>query len=234
MLKSRMAKARHALGDRLPLYFNTSTPLKTAGDGPGIIRALLVEALKRLNDKLKKAGATISLWMIGGGTMMLHFDARESSGDLDVIPRKGDFRAMLRFAEEVAQEMTAKGKPIPNDWINGDFTPQLMTLRVGPADFVTDPRYHWSNLEIKFAKPELMLALKAFSMREGSFDAQDLAFLMNAVPVRDFDHLYDILDHYGDTDFLADGDDEKIEQLFREVRGRRQPSGTRLASEGTR
>lgn len=230
MLKSRMAKARHALGDRLPLYFNTSTPLKTAATGPGLIRGLLVEALKRLNAKLQKAGATMTLWMIGGGAMMLHFDARESSGDLDVVPRKGDFRAMLRFAEEVSQEMTREGKPLPVDWINGDFTPQLMTLRVGPGDFEADPRFHWSNMDIRFAKPELMFALKAFSMREGSFDVQDLKFLMNAVPIRDFDHLYDILDHYGDTDFLADGDDEKIEKLFREVRGQRQPSQTPGAS----
>ena len=209
-----------ALDQRAHDFFKLNS-VKVAAAGPGVTRARLVKALNLLNGKLAVAQAHMMLWMIGGGAMMLHLDARESSGDLDVIPRKGDFRALLRFAEEVAQEMAAAGEPVPEDWINGDFTPQLMTLKIKPSDFERDPRFTWSNLEIQFAKPELMLALKAFSFRPEGFDRQDLRVLMDKAGVRDLDHFYDILDHYGDTDMLADGDDIMMEQMFREVRSAR-------------
>jgi hypothetical protein len=209
------------LDARLPLYFKATTAMRTAGKGPALVKTLLLEALKRLNEKLVQYKASSKLWMIGGGCMMLHFDARESSGDLDVIPRKGDFPALLQLAEQVAAEMTKEGKALPIDWLNGDFAPQLKTLNVGAQDFVSDPKYHWSNLEIQFARPELMLALKCFSFRSTGFDKSDLRFLFNAVPVRDLDHLYDILEHYGDIDMLQDGDDAEIEAMFKEVRGQR-------------
>ena len=220
VLASRSARRRAALHEAFPSYFKHEA-IKTAGMGPGIVRERLLKALDLLNGKLQEAGAHMTLWMIGGGTMMLHFDTRESSGDLDVIPRKGDFRAMLRFAEEVAQEMAKAGEPIPADWINGDFTPQLQTLRVSPRDFERDPRYHWTNMEIYFAKAELMLALKCFSMRAEGFDRQDIRDLMNKVPVRDLDHLYDIIEHYGDIDMLQDGDDVVLESMFKQIRAER-------------
>lgn len=202
-------------------YFKAPDSSRTASSAP-VMEGLLLEALKRLDAKLGEAGMHPTLWMIGGGCMMMHFDARESSGDLDVIPAQGDFPQVLLLAEEVARELGTEGKRIPADWINGDFAPQFRTLNAGPKDFEADPRYSWTNLDIRFAKAELMLALKCFSLRSEGSDIPDLRFLMNAVPVRDLDHLYDIIEHYGDIDMLGNGDDEIIESLFREVRGQRE------------
>ena len=217
MLMSKAAARHEAKNFPLGGFF------KIAAGGEGLNRGVLLKALDMLNTKLAAAKAKICLWMIGGGAMMLHLDSRDSSGDLDVVPWKGDFPAMMRFAEEVAKEMRAGGTPIPEDWINGDFSDQLRTLRVTPADFVVDPRYHWSNMEIRFARPELMLALKAFSMRPEGHDRQDLRVLMDKIPVRDLDHFYDILEHYGDIEMLAEGDDVFLESLFKNVRSLRKP-----------
>ena len=216
MSSSRRAQHHQVITARLSFYFRMPKRRKI-----GATRDKLLRALNLLDDKLVEAGAAMALWMIGGGCMMLHLDSRESSGDLDVIPRKGDFRALLRFAEEVAQEMRAQGEPIPDDWINGDFAPQLMTLLVSPNDFEADPRFHWKAMDIRFAKPELMLALKAFSFRPEGMDRQDLAVLMDMAHVRDLDHFYDILEHYGDVDMIPDGDDILMERMFKEVRSRR-------------
>jgi hypothetical protein len=221
MLTSHRARLHAALDQNMDGYFKLGPVDKTAGDGPGIVRTKLLKALGLLNDKLQEAGAHMAMWMIGGGNMMLHLDTRDSSGDLDVIPRKGDFKAMMGFAAEVAQEMTAGGEAIPTDWINGDFAPQLMTLRVSAKDFERDSRYHWTNMEIQFAKPELMLALKCFSMRPEGFDRADIAALMNRIPVRNLDHLYDIIEHYGDIEMLADGDDVLLESMFKQLRSQR-------------
>ena len=215
-MPSRRAQRHLTITARLSFYFKIHRNRKI-----GEVRDKLLRALNLLDDKLAEAGASMALWMIGGGCMMLHLDSRESSGDLDVVPRKGDFRALMRFATEVAQEMRAQGEPLPDDWINGDFTPQLLTLNVGPQDFESDPRFHWKAMDIRFAKPELMLALKAFSFRPEGMDRQDLMVLMDLAHVRDLDHFYDILEHYGDIDMIPDGDDVLMERMFKEVRSRR-------------
>ena len=220
MFTSRRAQRRIDLHAHLASYFKTDV-LKIASSGPGVMRERLLEALELLNKKATAAKASFTLWLIGGGCMMLHLDARESTADLDVIPRKGETQALLRFAEEVAYEMAKAGKPLPSDWINIDFAPQLMTLHVGPGDFEADARYRWSNLAILFAKPELMLALKCFSMRPEGSDMADIKYLMNRVPVRDLDHLYDIIEHYGDIDMLQDGDDILLESMFKRLRAER-------------
>lgn len=216
MSSSRRAQRHQIITARLSFYFKLPERHKVAAT-----RDKLTRALGLLDDKLTEAGATMSLWMIGGGCMMLHLDSRESSGDLDVIPRKGDFRALMRFVEEVAQEMREQGEPIADDWMNGDFSPQLMTLNISPNDFEADPRFHWKAMDIRFAKPELMLALKAFSFRPEGMDRQDLAALMDMAHVRDLDHFYDILEHYGDINMIQDGDDLLMENMFKEVRSRR-------------
>ena len=222
MLTSRRTARARALDDRLPIYFKGSDG-KTAATGQTVGRQTVLKALSLLNAKLAQAGSTHTLWMIGGGAIMLHLDGRDSSGDLDVIPRKGDFRALMGFAEEVAQELRQAGTPIPEDWINGDFTPQFMTMGIGANDFVEDSRYHWSHLSIKFARPELLLAMKCFSFRPEGNDLGDIAFLMKKIPVRSLDHLYDIIETYGDIDMIAGGEEDGdvlLEALAKKVLGR--------------
>ena len=216
---SRLAHHRQAMAREIPfLYFGFKRGSKLAA-GEQLVRKTLLEALDRLNVKLVAAKLSVKLWMIGGGCMMLHLDTRESSGDLDVVPRKGDFPTLVRLAEEVAKEMQGDDKPIPADWLNGDFTDQLHTLKVNEADFEPDPRFHWSQMVILFAKPQLMLALKCFSLRPTGFDKADILALLKIVPLKNIDALYDLLDHYGDIEFLADEDMIIIESLFKQARG---------------
>lgn len=224
MSTSRRSLRAAALDDRLPIYFGRKNgDQKMAAAGMTVGRPLMLKALGLLNEKLAQAGSTHTLWMIGGGAIMLHLDGRDSSGDLDVIPRKGDFRVLMEMAHEVAKELRTAGTPIPEDWINGDFAPQFMTMRgVKASDFVADSRYHWSNLEIRFARPELILAMKCFSFRPEGNDHGDIAFLMKKIPVRNLDHLYDIIEHYGDIDMIADGEEDGdvlLESLAKKVLG---------------
>ena len=219
MRVSRLANYRQTMAGEIPyLYFGFKRGPKTAS-GEQLVRKTLMEALDRLNVKLHAAKMTVKLWMIGGGCMMLHLDTRESSGDLDVVPRKGDFPTLVRLAEEVAKDMQGDDKPIPADWLNGDFTDQLRTLHVKEADFEADPRFNWTQMQILFAKPQLMLALKCFSMRPTGFDRQDILALFKIVPLKNIDALYDLLDHYGDIEFLADEDMLILEAMFRQAKG---------------
>lgn len=222
-LRSRRSSRHAALNAQLPIYFGSrGAGVKTAAGGTTVGRAVMLKALGMLNDKLAEAESPQTLWMIGGGAIMLHLDGRDSSGDLDVIPRKGDFRALMGFAEEVAHEMRQAGTPIPEDWINGDFTPQFMTMGIGASGFVEDSRYRWSHLSIKFARPELLLAMKCFSFRPEGNDHGDIAFLIKKIPVRNLDHLYDIIETYGDLDMIAGGEEDGdvlLESLAKKVLG---------------
>jgi hypothetical protein len=196
------------------------TSSHTAAGGVLTPRALLLEALNRLNDKLAKAGERLKLWMIGGGVMMFALDARDSTLDLDVALKAGKESVLNRLSAEVRQDMAKDGKEIPDDWINQDFSMQLGEINISAKDFKADPRFQWSNLKIEFASVELMLALKAFSLREGTRDLEDLKFLMKRVNLKSLDHLYDILERYQDIEFLQDGDDILIENMAREVLGK--------------
>lgn len=209
------------LGVTMAHYFPwMRTAAKVAAGGAPTSRALLKEALDRLNDKLTKAGESIKLWMIGGGVMMFALDARESTLDLDVALKSGKESVFNRLSAEVQREMAKDGKEIPDDWINQDFSMQLGEINVSAKDFRPDPNFQWSNLKIEFACPELMLALKAFSLREGTRDLDDLRFLLKKVNLKSLDHLFDILERYQDIEFLQDGDDILIENMAREILGK--------------
>ena len=50
-------------------------------------------------------------------------------------------------------------------------------------------------------------------------DKADILALLKIVPLKNIDALYDLLDHYGDIEFLADEDMIIIESLFKQARG---------------
>jgi hypothetical protein len=194
------------------LYFRLGG--SKVADGTPISRQVMMAALERLDAKLGENGLKIKMWLIGGGAMMLHLDAREHTEDLDVVPRAGNFREVKSLAEAVAKEVPG----LHSEWINADFSEQIRSMHIGPRDFEADPRYRWANMEIQFASAPLLLALKCFSARDK--DAADLALLMARVKLPTIDALYDLLERY-EPDYLPD--DEQmyfIEGIFKEVRGR--------------
>jgi hypothetical protein len=73
-----------------------------------------LEALSRLGELASGSGDTIELMLLGGGAMVIAFDARELTRDLDVVVLSPQDRSAVRaLARQVALE-----RSWPEDWLN--------------------------------------------------------------------------------------------------------------------
>jgi len=71
-------------------------------------------ALCRLGEVARLAGANVELLLLGGGAMVLSFNARQSTKDLDVVILAPDDRARVyEWAKQIAFELSW-----PDDWLN--------------------------------------------------------------------------------------------------------------------
>jgi len=115
-----------------------------------IQRAELTDALKRLGELAQSEGIEVDLLVVGGGAMVLGFDARPSTRDLDaVILMPRDRSKIWGLTETVAQE-----RGWPKDWLNEGAKGFL----VGLDTTVTLLRF--PGIAVRRPKAELLLAMK--------------------------------------------------------------------------
>jgi predicted nucleotidyltransferase len=96
-----------------------------------ISRQDVVAALTRLGELAAGNNQTLELLLVGGGVMVLAFDARQSTHDLDVvILQPTDAASVRRLAARVAEEQGWAG-----DWLNDAAKGFLVGLSLGPVIF---------------------------------------------------------------------------------------------------
>ena len=154
-------------------------------------RATILEALTRLSDELGKAGVLGELNLVGGTAMILAFNARTATKDVDAIFEP---TAQVRAAAKAVADSLG----LPADWLNdaakgflapnGDFV---------PLDVVDLP-----NLRVQAPTPEYMLAMKVMAARTGVSgergDALDIAFLIRLLGIKQSDEVTAIVSRYYD------------------------------------
>ncbi len=141
---------------------------------PGFLdRPRLIEAFGRLGADLAKRGLFIELAVYGGSAIMLQFDWRQSTEDVDAVVREGyDEAALAVSVTTVAVEMDLE----PN-WLNnavGMFTP------LHEDDTLFDisgsyPKGSTPGLRVLVAKPHYLLAMKLQALRSYDRGERDMA-----------------------------------------------------------
>ena len=141
-------------------------------------RETILTALTRLSDVLERKGVQGELNIVGGTAMVLAFNARSSTKDVDAIfEPTSEIRAA---AAAVAEELE-----LPADWLNdaakgflspaGEFT---------PVESIDLP-----NLRVQAPTAEYMLAMKVLAARTGiggeRGDSKDIAFLIRMLGLPD-------------------------------------------------
>ncbi len=94
-----------------------------------INRQEIIEALERLGQLAEARGTKIKLALVGGALMVLLYEARESTRDVDAIilaPR--DAKTVRELAKIVADE-----RGWPDDWLNDGAKGFLIGLRSRPC-----------------------------------------------------------------------------------------------------
>lgn len=140
-------------------------------------RAQILSALARLAELLRNEGVEGELCLLGGTVMVLAFDARPSTKDVDAIFEPAS--AIRRLAGTVASELE-----LPEDWLN-DAAKGFVSSRheVSGADLPQFP-----GLRVVAPTAQYLLAMKCMASRiavgEGPDDVGDIRFLLRHLGVR--------------------------------------------------
>ncbi len=120
--------------------------------------------LRRLDGLARAAAVTVDLAVYGGAAMVLAFDARTATKDVDAVVRgKADF-----LKNAVTQVAEAEGWP--SDWLNDGVKGFLSAAEemVVMREFQGSPS---GGLRVCMPTPEYLFAMKCMAMRSASDDS---------------------------------------------------------------
>jgi hypothetical protein len=172
-------------------------------------KQLLERALTRLGELADQEGITLEVCLYGGALMLLAYNARTATKNVDAIflPRKEG----VRLAEQVAEEFS-----LPSNWLNDDvkmFLAPKESLRVLPKQF--------KGLQLTAPTAGYLLSMKALSCRaslpgyEG--DLTDLKYLIRKMEIHTCEVLQREIDKYYPDDVLLPQHRLVLETLIEEV-----------------
>lgn len=132
----------------------------------------IVEAFERLGQLAEAQGEKIRLVLAGGALMVLAYDARQSTRDVDaVILAPSEARMVRGFAEVVAGE-----RGWPKDWLNDAVKGYMIGLHLGQIIFSAP------GIEVYSPAVEQLLAMKLSAWRD-DVDIADARRLLQEFPL---------------------------------------------------
>ena len=116
----------------------------------------ILEAFGRLGELASGEGLTVELLLFGGGVMVLEFDARPSTRDIDAVVLSPDDPVVVRrLAATVAAELGW-----PSDWLND----AVKGFVVGPT--MAEPLLEMPGLRVSRPAYGQLLAMKLSAWRD--------------------------------------------------------------------
>ena len=174
-------------------------------------RATILTALTQLSDELGKSGVLGELNLIGGTAMVLAFNARSSTKDVDAIfePSAGMRNAAAVVAENLG---------LPADWLN-DAAKEFLS----PAgDFAPIDSIDLPDLRVLAPTPEYMLAMKVMAARGAiggeQGDAKDITFLIRLLGLTESNAVMSIVSRYYDPSRVLPRSIYLVDEILEEIR----------------
>jgi hypothetical protein len=144
----------------------------------------MLRAFEALNAELARENIKGEVGVVGGAAMVLAFNARESTRDVDgVFEPSGKIRA--------AAARVAKAQRLPADWLN-DAAKGYMPADTQPRSVMLD----LSHLIVWVPPAQYLLAMKAIAARLDSQDAQDLRTLIRHLGLRHVEDVLEVVENY--------------------------------------
>lgn len=155
--------------------------------------------LRRLGELAQAQGLHIRLTLVGGAVMVLGYQARQSTRDVDaVIMAPKEARLVRALAKQIAEE-----HDWPEDWLNDGAKGYLVGISEGPVLFSAP------GIEARAPSLEQLLAMKLSAWRD-DLDISDARRLMQEIKgKRDKDEIWQSLEPY-----LAPGDELTAQYAF--------------------
>jgi hypothetical protein len=163
-------------------------------------RAEILEGLHRLGELAQERGITVELTLMGGAVMVLAFEARLSTHDVDVFIRSPqEARIVRELARRVASE-----REWNEDWLNDAAKGYLVGVSDGQV------LYSAPGIEARAPSLEQLLAMKLSAWRD-DVDIADARRLLQelAMSNRERDTLWSRIEPY-----LVPGDELTAQYAF--------------------
>lgn len=156
-----------------------------------LTKADILAGLTRLSELAQKEAITLEVSLYGGAVMMLAYDARQMTKDVDAIIRPPDVGRQL--AAKVAKE-----RGWHDDWLNDDV--KQFVSAVETRDSWTPPGLNAPALKITKPTAKYLLAMKVMACRKAlpgyAGDEADIAFLLKKMVIKNTREVEDIVDKY--------------------------------------
>lgn len=175
-----------------------------------LTRAQIVRALTRLGELCAAAAIRAEIAIYGGTVMMIAYDCRKATKDVDAIFHPaGAIEPLIR---QVAVELK-----LPEDWMNSGVKTFVGTREA----WVGFPELQIPGLVLTRPAPEYLLAMKCLAARLPTLfragDLEDIKFLVRKLRLRSIKQVDAIVgDYYGDRR-LENGKRWLVEKLIAEA-----------------
>lgn len=149
-----------------------------------ITKKEILKLLNETNEELKKINKHGEIVCCGGTALVLMYDARDMTKDIDAIyePKNEINNIISKLSNKY---------DVPNDWLN-DSAKVFFTHQMQKEKYK-----EYSNLIVYCMKAESLLALKLTSARRSySNDLSDSIRLMQELNIKTIDEAYDIVEKY--------------------------------------
>lgn len=166
-------------------------------------RGLLRRAFTLLAERLARRGVVGEVHVFGGAAMVLAFNAREATRDVDALFEPDGH--VLDAAHEVAAELD-----LPQSWLNNQAS-NYVSRRAGRGT----PVFDHPNLRVMTTPAEHLLAMKVRAARAAR-DADDVRLLLDHLEVRTVAAVEDIVARYFPDEPLSDRSRLLLEDLLSE------------------
>jgi hypothetical protein len=173
-------------------------------------------AFRDLGELARAAGKVIDLAVYGGVAMILGFDARPATRDVDAVAR-GD----PEFLREAVAKI-ARARDWSEHWLN-DAVKGFLSERDSQsiALFKSYPSEATPGLRVYLARPEYLLAMKCIAMRvsqsESSRDRDDIKVLVRHLGLSGADQVLDIVVRYYPKNLVRPKTQFGIEEIMGEL-----------------
>ncbi|MDR3087337.1 MAG: nucleotidyltransferase [Azoarcus sp.] len=148
-----------------------------------LTREDILRGLKCLDQRAKQDGIAVDVSIYGGAALILAFDLKRATRDVDV-----SVTGNLNYVRKVAAEI-ARTQGWPESWLNDGVKGFLSAHEQMRAldDFA--PEGETGGIRIYTPSPEYLFAMKCMAMRpegmDGSHDFSDIEFLAGEAGIRD-------------------------------------------------
>ena len=169
-----------------------------------LTKARIAGLFKELAARLLREGIEGEIGVVGGAAMVIAYDARISTKDVDAIFKPSE------IIRKAAQSIAAENN-LPENWLNDAVKGFMQRNPEKKIEVFSAP-----GLRVWIPEPEYLLAMKAISARMDTHDADDLRILMKKLNLKSSEEVFLIVEKYYPNKLIPPKTGFFIQELLQE------------------